>query len=159
MSINRTVLNAQPISSVAFIPSSTPVAAVGFLPSLDGGKVFALVIDALGNVSISSTNLCSSEFLVESEFSILDDVLGCFESTLVSLSVLTQGAFVEIGWVEGVRGKQLGITEVQHYKGFGKKKIPIGVGRNMNARVLLYGDVSFVFLGSVFAFFPHLFRV
>lgn len=118
MSPNRTLQSFQSVESVVVNPSNVAIAGVGFLMSQSGNSVLCLVMDAQGNVSISETKGCNQQFLVLPKygFALSDKVLGLIESTKSSLTVLCSSTFVEIGWVEGVQGKQLGIASVLLYK-------------------------------------------
>lgn len=80
--------------------------------------MLAVVVDAQGRVSVSKSAGCNQQFLVlpSNTLSLSDKVLGIVESTKSSLTVLGSSTFVQIGWVEGVNGKELGVASVVKYK-------------------------------------------
>ena len=127
---NRTLLGSQSVDSVRLNPSSVAIAGVGFLSSDNKKSVLAVVVDSQGNVSVSESVGCNRQFLLlpTNGFSLSCKVLGIVESTKSSLTVLCSRAFVEIGWVEGVQGKELGVVSVVNYKP--QQEAPLAVVNN-----------------------------
>ncbi len=115
------------MDSVVLTPSSVAIAGVGFLSSDNKKSVLAVVVDSQGNVSVSESVGCNQQFLLlpTNGFSLSCKVLGIVESTKSSLTVLCSSMFVEIGWVEGVLGKELGVASVVKYKP--QRGVPLAV--------------------------------
>ena len=141
---NLTISSSQDLDIIVQFPTNLSVVSVQFMAQLpgQGAGVFAVVVDAAGSVSFGFSSSCSGLFELRSkEYFRLPgpvSVLGTFESTNASFSVVTDKSFVSFGWVEGVTGKQIGVTSIEPYLGSGNYSDLVSVGHDDDGRLLFY---------------------